>query len=578
MNTPGGGTVTGLAVPAAALPALLQQQQLLRAQAGAGASTSGAMPYKLVPPGGDSPPASSSDAAPAEAAPPPAVKEAALRDVAQLARQLDEEERKQALAADARVVLRVLPGAQAGRATKDGFAVPAPRPPGSRGGGKGSAASGAAGRSRGPSRLSRKPTPDIADQQLLQLPPHTWHPGFESHSGVTVVNVAEAASAPPLPAVVVGEAARTTLPVLVTDPQAQVEFADDPLHSSLDFLHHAARTAGQPPAYSSEAQAAVAAEERLHKERLARAHYARDRRKIGKEAAEATRKSVRIRAVPEVFAPPAVPGEPRGRSKRPPPRPEDATDVNLGREFQAALPAVRPRPAAPSAEEQRFVSRLVCAAGDVPPPHYDAQQTAVLPAASEADRAAAVAAAHEQLTVALGQERAAAMGVLSSGAAAYSQLLNETEEAAFEAGMREFGRTFHTIQAEMLPSRTVFDLQNYYFNVWKLQATPRAKAWYAEKAAEEAAREAEQARLEAAAVAEAEAARQRQEARYKRRMLKEVVQFVKTAARAPEELPNRPTVVARAQRAAKLMGSMNAGEAALVGAEVPAVEVPAATA
>jgi len=112
----------------------------------------------------------------------------------------------------------------------------------------------------------------------------------------------------------------------------------------------------------------------------------RDRRKIGKEAAEATRKSVRIRAVPEVFAPPAVPGEPRGRSKRPPPCPEDATDVNLGREFQAALPAVRPRPAAPSAEEQRFVSRLVCAAGDVPPPQYDAQQTAVLPAASEADR------------------------------------------------------------------------------------------------------------------------------------------------------------------------------------------------
>lgn len=76
-----------------------------------------------------------------------------------------------------------------------------------------------------------------------------------------------------------------------------------------------------------------------------------------------------------------------------------------------------------------------------------------------------MAAAHEQLKTALGAERAAAMGVLSSGAAAFSQLLNETEEAAFEAGMREFGRTFHTIQAEMLPSRTVFDLQNMYFNV-----------------------------------------------------------------------------------------------------------------
>lgn len=218
MNTAGGGTVTGLAVPAAALlPALLQQQQLLRGQSGAGAA--GAMPYKLVAPGGEAPPSSSSDAAAAAAGPPPAVKEAAPRDVVQVARQLDEEERKKALAAaDARVMLRVLPGAQAGR-SKDGFAVPAPRPPTGR---KSSTASGAAARGRGTSRLSRKPTPDTADQQLPQLPPYTWHPGFESHGGVTVVSIAEAVAAPPLPAVVVGEAARTTLPVLVDDPLAQV--------------------------------------------------------------------------------------------------------------------------------------------------------------------------------------------------------------------------------------------------------------------------------------------------------------------------------------------------------------------
>ena len=109
----------------------------------------------------------------------------------------------------------------------------------------------------------------------------------------------------------------------------------------------------------------------------------RDRRTIGKEAAEGTRKSVRIRTVPEVFAPPA---EPRGRGKRPPPRPEDATDVNVGHEFEAALPALRPRPVAPPPEEQRFVSRLVCVAGDISPPQYHAQQTAALPAASEAER------------------------------------------------------------------------------------------------------------------------------------------------------------------------------------------------
>ena len=209
MNTPSGGTVTGLAVPATALlPAL--QQQLLRAHGATGAAPT---PYKLVAPAGAAITSSSSDAATA-AAPPPAVKEAAPRDIAQLARQLDEEERKKALAGgDARVTVRVLPGTQAGRSAKGGFAVPAPRPPGSRSG---------AGRGRAPSRQSRKPTPDIADQQLPQLPPHTWHPGFEAHGGVTVVSVAEAAAAPPLPAVVVGEAARTTLPVVVTDPQAQV--------------------------------------------------------------------------------------------------------------------------------------------------------------------------------------------------------------------------------------------------------------------------------------------------------------------------------------------------------------------
>lgn len=76
-----------------------------------------------------------------------------------------------------------------------------------------------------------------------------------------------------------------------------------------------------------------------------------------------------------------------------------------------------------------------------------------------------MAAAHVQLQAALGRERSAALGLLSMGCAAFGGLLNETEEAALEAGMREFGRAFHTIQAELLPGRSVFDLQNYYFNV-----------------------------------------------------------------------------------------------------------------
>lgn len=90
------------------------------------------------------------------------------------------------------------------------------------------------------------------------------------------------------------------------------------------------------------------------------------------------------------------------------------------------------------------------------------------------------------------------------------------------------------------------------------------------------ARAAEQQRAEEAAAAEAEAARQRLEARYKRRMLRELVQFVKTAARAPAELQNRPVVLQRAQRAAKLIGGMHAPTAgAAPAAEAPAAEAPA---
>ena len=58
-------------------------------------------------------------------------------------------------------------------------------------------------------------------------------------------------------------------------PGPQFGFSEDPLLASLDYLHHAAQRAGRPPHYSGAVQAAVSAEERLYKERLARAHFAR---------------------------------------------------------------------------------------------------------------------------------------------------------------------------------------------------------------------------------------------------------------------------------------------------------------
>lgn len=103
---------------------------------------------------------------------------------------------------------------------------------------------------------------------------------------------------------------------------------------------------------------------------------------------EGTRKSVRMRAAPEVFVLPPAQEPARARAKARPPRPEDATDVNLGQGFQADLPLVRPRPPAPTAEEERHVAGLVCQAGDVAPPQLDAQQAAAMAAASQEERCA----------------------------------------------------------------------------------------------------------------------------------------------------------------------------------------------
>lgn len=102
---------------------------------------------------------------------------------------------------------------------------------------------------------------------------------------------------------------------------------------------------------------------------------------------EGTRKSVRMRAVPEIFVlPPSDAAGRSARTKARPPRPEDETDVILDKDCQVDLPVVRPRPAAPTPDEERYLAGRVCGAGDMPPPAYDAQQTAAMPAASKEER------------------------------------------------------------------------------------------------------------------------------------------------------------------------------------------------
>ncbi|KAL4458270.1 hypothetical protein ABPG75_013135 [Micractinium tetrahymenae] len=600
MPTANGGRAVRLAVPAAAL---LAMPQLLRAPGAVGGRglpqpvPVGAMPFRLVAPGQPAPPPGQ-PAPPSIAAAPasggqqqqereqqqqpqqhevPAVHVAAPRDIARLARQLDEEERRKALAAaaTARVALRALPGAQLVGLGGRGPAGKPPTPAG-RGGGRG----------RGGSRPSRWPTPEPAEQgRPANLPPGTWHPGFECLGGVTYVSAQQGAAAPPPSAVVAGVPPRFAEAAAAAGQGQQPEYAlsEDPLHAAVDFLHYTARTVGRPPPqYSRPVAAAVSAEQAQLTEQLARAQFARDGRKVHKQgqgpghavAAEPTRRSTRARSAPGIFSPeltqqqalrPKLQAQQaqqqaqqqRGtRAKQRTHSPEEETDVRVGEEHQAELPAVRPRPAVPSAEEARWLAGEVSlpAAGPMSPAPASATLAASMAQASAGERAAQVAQAHAALRGMLGEERAAAMGLLSMGSGACS--LTAEEEAGLEAGMLEFGREFHTIRLEHVPTRSVFDLQNYYFNVWKLQATQRSKDWYARQAAEKAAWDAELARQQAAAEAEAEAARLRQERRQKERPLREVVGWIKAAARAPAEVPSRPTVAQRAQRAARLVGRL----------------------
>lgn len=143
-----------------------------------------------------------------------------------------------------------------------------------------------------------------------------------------------------------------------------------------------------------------------------------------------------------------------------------------------------------------------------PTVHLNPTQSAHTPSLATpppAHSAVWVARSHKALCSTLGDERTAAMGLLAMGADALWGLLSDGEGSA-----------------------------------------------------EQARRLAEQQQLAeamAAAAAEGVQQQQRREQRYRRRMV-QAVQWIKGAARAPTGAANRPKVMQRALRAAKLIGSM----------------------
>jgi hypothetical protein len=86
-----------------------------------------------------------------------------------------------------------------------------------------------------------------------------------------------------------------------------------------------------------------------------------------------------------------------------------------------------------------------------------------------------------QLSAAVGSLAAISLGLETMGSC-ISGSWTEEEEEALCAGMRAYGRDFHAIQSDYVPSRSVHDLIDYYYNVLKLKATQRAVQWYQERA------------------------------------------------------------------------------------------------
>ncbi|KAK9845206.1 hypothetical protein WJX81_000033 [Elliptochloris bilobata] len=264
---------------------------------------------------------------------------------------------------------------------------------------------------------------------------------------------------------------------------------------------------------------------------------------VGEEYAG--RRSQRARQKPDAFVP-----EDARRSISDSDDDRNWSEVREGAEFQAEVPALRPRPPAPDADEAAREGVLVSAPRLRPmgPPGEPAPIRTVpcLPGGNAAADARLPAqrldagAPRAWIAVpppgatwqpwALPAGLAEALGLVGAGAGA-GDGWPEADVAAFEAGLARYGKDFDDTVAELLPYRTCGELVNFYYGVWKEQAHPRARAWYhrlaLEAAAAAAAAAAAQAAREAAAVAAAAAAA----GAGRRRQVREAMQWLRHTAR-----------------------------------------------
>jgi pyruvate-formate lyase len=137
-------------------------------------------------------------------------------------------------------------------------------------------------------------------------------------------------------------------------------------------------------------------------------------------------------------------------------------------------------------------------------------------------------------------------------------LLSEEEQEGMYRGMHTHGRDFYKIATEMVPGKTAGQLASYYYDVWKLRLVPTAVRWYADKAAKEAERLAEIEEEERRHEVEMARRAERAEATNKRRMTREAVQWVRSAAKtAPMDVNMNKTIVR--ERAVRVVNVLKKG-------------------
>lgn len=402
--------------------------------------------------------------------------------------------------------------------------------------------------------------------------PTRWHEGMHSMNGINYVDAIDAPNASPPPPVVTKTPARWSSLVLTEQDLPTFSSSCGTL-ASIEYLRYLAVSVGRLPHYPPQLQHNFNIRQREYSERLARVFFVRDGRDITRQpTVGGVRRSGRVRSARDFFMPTIVSNgqrsalnrryqEPmiastkrnnlpaKGRNLQNDIDPAELTDVRLGHDYQAELPARIPKTAKSLERSKQLEGTLILSAqSNASLPNFDERETELWREWTTEERAEAIATASSRLTESLGESSSRALGLHEMGAKMAHNLSEEDQERLLE-GMMEHGRDFYLLSKEYCKGVSPAHLVTYYYDVWKLRAVPAAKRWYTQRAALAAAEAAEAELLELQRQADAARRAERQEAAARRRQVKEAVQWMRAAGKLPTTINfNKPVVKERAVR------------------------------